>query len=98
MLQRIKMPKPIAYDKAKYHIPTVKQLGLPVQHAYHHTTFFLSWLIKKNMLSEEFAELSKEIISKYSSGTITINQVYEFFDTCLSNDIFRAGLKTCLYS
>ncbi len=81
------MKTPTVYDKAKYHSKTVKSLGLPRHHAYHHATFYFSWLIRKGMIDSEYEELGHKIFAKYRAGKIHINKVYEFFDYCLVSDM-----------
>jgi hypothetical protein len=74
------------YDKAKYHFEEVEALGLPEEHAYHHTTFFLSWLIKNELMSESFLE---QELSNDQEGKTTVNQIYECWDACLASDMLN---------
>ena len=78
---------PYVYDKAKYHFEEVGENNLPEAHAYHHTTFFLSWLIKNNLMSEWFEIESKSELSKYRAEEISVNDLYEWWDTCLASDM-----------
>jgi hypothetical protein len=73
------------YDKAKYHAEEVEQNGLPDHQAYNHTTFFFSWLVNNNLTSE-WLELECKS-AQYREGEISINQLYEWFDTCLASDM-----------
>lgn len=75
------------YDKAKYHYDSVVELGLPEEHAYHHTTFFLSWLVKRGLLSPLVEEEGQADLERYRSGQLTINQLYESWDCCLISDM-----------
>lgn len=79
--------EPFVYDKAKYHSDSVQEEGLPEEHAYHHTTFFLSWLLKKHFMSDWFESEGKDEIAKYRAGKISVNQLYEWWDTCLVSDM-----------
>jgi len=51
------MSDPVVYDKAKYHEETVDNEGLPEEHAFHHTAYFLRWLCDHGLVNEEFADL-----------------------------------------
>ena len=79
--------EPFVYDKAKYHEESIQGLGLPAEQAYNHTTFFLSWLIKNNLMSDSFEAESKDELAKYRGGQVSVNQVYEWWDTCLVSDM-----------
>ena len=81
------MNQPIVYDKAKYHLESVHELGLPDSHASNHTAFFFSWLIKHNMLNAEFEGHGSKILEKYRADKTSIHKVYEFFDCCLVSDM-----------
>ena len=79
--------QPIVYDKAKYHSEFIEEQGLPEEHAYNHTTFFMSWLVKNRLMSDFFESESKDEVEKYRSGQTTINQLYEWWDCCLVSDM-----------
>ena len=79
--------KLFVYDKAKYHWETVNENELPEEHTYHHTTFFLSWLIRHHLLSESFEDEVKEDLEKYRDGTVSVNELYEYWDCVLSSDM-----------
>ena len=79
-----------AYDKAKYHYESVEQLGLPIEHADHHTLFFLRWLIENDMMSEEFNETSKDVMDRFRHGKATMYDIYEWWDTCLLDIMLSA--------
>jgi hypothetical protein len=78
---------PYVYDKAKYHLESVDDLGLPEEHAFNHTTYFLSWLVKSNLMSEWFCSESADELAKYKAGAASINELYEWWDTCLISDM-----------
>jgi hypothetical protein len=61
----------------------VEAAGLPPGHAYHHTTFFLSWLAKNDLLSELFVSETPDQIAAYKAGRCTVNPLYEWWDCCL---------------
>lgn len=86
----MKTSTPVVYDKAKYHDETIQNLGLPDEHAYNHTTFFMSWLVKNNLMSEEFENEKNNPVKKYRLGEITINKLYEWWDCCLISDMLNA--------
>jgi hypothetical protein len=75
------------YDKAKYHYDSVEKEGLPGEHAYNHTTFFLSWLVRNDLMSDWFREECADELAKYRDGAISINDLYEWWDTCLVSDM-----------
>lgn len=75
------------YDKAKYHDETIQGHGLPEEHAYHHTTFFLSWLVKSRLMSAFFETEGAEPLGQYRAGKVSVNELYEWWDTCLISDM-----------
>ncbi|WP_043648118.1 DUF7832 domain-containing protein [Chitinilyticum litopenaei] len=77
------------YDKAKYHCEEVESLGLPGEHAYHHTTFFLSWLIKNELMSASFCSDVEKDLTEYREGKASINQIYGWWDACLISDMLN---------
>lgn len=81
----MKPSNPYAYDKAKYHDETIQTLGLPEEHAYNHTTFFMAWLVKNHLMSEEFENDGP--VNDYRHEKITINKLYEWWDCCLISDM-----------
>ena len=81
------MGSPHVYDKAKYHIETIEQYGLPEQQAANHTVFFLRWLIENDLMDKDFAQESGEIMAKFSAGRATIHEVYEWWDCTLIDDL-----------
>lgn len=78
---------PYVYDKAKYHLESIDEFGLPEEHAYHHTTFFLSWLVNNGLMSEWFLSESAKELALYRSGQMSINELYESWDACLISDM-----------
>jgi hypothetical protein len=79
--------EPFVYDKAKYHWDSVAGLGLPEEHAFHHTTFFLAWLVQNRLMSDWFEAEGRDEIARYQAGEISINQLYEWWDACLISDM-----------
>ncbi len=78
------------YDKAEYHFESVAKHGLPDHQAYNHTTFFISWLINKSFIARLFQDREKDNLDQYRSGAITINELYERWDCCLTSDMLTA--------
>lgn len=78
------------YDKAKYHQEEVEENGLAVYHSYHHTIFFFSWLVQNNLTSDSFELESEGELTKYRKGEISINKLYEWWDTCLASDMLSS--------
>ena len=72
------------YDRATFHSKSVAEHGLPEEHAYHHTTFFMSWLIQNGLMSAWFEEEAKDELRRYRDGTLSINGLYVFWDCGLS--------------
>ncbi len=81
---------PVVYDKAKYHDESVQDIGLADEHAYNHTTFFMSWLVKNHLMSEDFENDKNNPVGDYRRGKISINKVYEWWDCCLISDMLSA--------
>jgi len=76
-----------AYDKAKYHFETVRDEGLPDEHASNHAVYFLGWLIERGMTSDFFNEECHEPVEKWRSGEGRLHDVYEWLDACLVSDM-----------
>lgn len=77
------------YDKAKYHDESIQSLGLPDEHAYNHTTFFMSWLVRNHLMSEDFEYVKGNPVNDYRHGKISINKLYEWWDCCLISDMLN---------
>lgn len=76
-----------AYDKAKYHSETIEEFGLPDERAGHLGTFFLSWLIKRNLISPTFQRRARRQLAKYQAGKMSIQRLYFEQDSCLVSDM-----------
>jgi len=77
------------YDKGDYHLNTIEECGLPIEHAYNHTTFFWSWLINNGLMSVWFEEESGVQLELYKTGRISINELYESWDCCFASDMLN---------
>jgi hypothetical protein len=77
----------VVYDKAKYHDETIQGLGLPDDHACNHTTFFMSWLVKNRLMSDDFEYVENNPVNDYRLGKIPINELYEWWDCCLISEM-----------
>lgn len=67
----------IIFDKAKWHFNNDFPEDLSEYQAYIHTGFFLGWLIKHNLISEELNSECKEGIKDFLEGRITSSQFYK---------------------
>ena len=86
------------YDKAKYHAKTVSDYGLPKEHAYNHTTYFLKWLIDNDLVGGVLTEDFSNELSQCKSGAMTVNRLYEITDCCLVSDMLNEdGNQFALY-
>ena len=81
------MKPPPSYDKGKYHYETVREEGLPDEHAANHTMYFLRWLIERDLTSEFFREEGKEPLEGFRKGDFTIHEVYGWWDEVLVGDM-----------
>ena len=72
---------PIVYDKGKYHLEAVEEYGLPEAHAYHHTVYFLRWLLENALMSEA------EPFDRSSLTNDAVLKIYEWWDCCLMEDL-----------
>jgi hypothetical protein len=79
-----------AYDKADHHFDEVNGLKLPKHHAYHHTTFFFSWVIRSGLMSDWFEAESASQLKKYRADKLSINKLYEWWDCCLMPEMLNA--------
>lgn len=43
-----------AFDKGKWHLDSVAEHGLPEAHAFHHTVYYMYWLIENKMTNDFF--------------------------------------------
>lgn len=77
------------YDKAKYHFESIDEYGLPDEHAYNHTTFFLAWILKNGLTSDWMREESGDDIGAVLAGTMTVNEFYESWDCYLISDMLN---------
>jgi hypothetical protein len=75
------------YDKAKYHVESIEELGLPDEHAENHTVFFLRWLMENDLMSDEFMAESTDVLTRYQEGRASIHDIYRSWDTCLIDDM-----------
>jgi hypothetical protein len=75
------------YDKAKYHLKSVQQAGLPEWHASNHTVPILRWLIDNHLVSDFFVTEGGSDLAAYKAGELTIHALYESWDTCLISDM-----------
>jgi hypothetical protein len=75
------------YDKAKYHDDTIDELGLPAEHATHHTLFFLRWLIDRDLTSDMFRREGGDILRRFRGGLASLYDLYEWWDNCLVSDM-----------
>jgi hypothetical protein len=78
---------PHVYDKGKYHYDSVEEYGLPESHAYHHTVYFLRWLIDNDLMSEEFNSETAALVEECRAGRASVLDVYEHWDCCLIDDM-----------
>ena len=86
------MGEPIVYDKAKYHHDSVRKARLPIKQSEVHTAFFLGWIIDNDLYSKMFAEgpREQELIRQYKARKIAALAVYEWWDTCLIDDMLSS--------
>ena len=75
--------RPVVYDKAKYHLDSIKEFGLAEEQSAVHTAFFLGWLMDNDLCSAEFIDDSREDIAAYKRRETTALEVYARWDYCL---------------
>jgi hypothetical protein len=80
-------PSRYVYDKAKYHYESVEEAGLPDEHASNHTVPILRWLIENDLMSNFFLEEGAEPLARYKSGHLSIHGLYNWWDSCLIDDM-----------
>ncbi len=51
--------KTFIFDKAKFHINTVKKLKLDHIQAYVHTGYYISWLLANNLIKNDLVDIEK---------------------------------------
>lgn len=80
---------PHVYDKAKYHYESIEEEDLPEEHASNHTVPILRWLIENNLMSDFFVNEGANPLANYKSGELTIHELYQWWDTCLTSDMLN---------
>ena len=82
------------YDEASLHYGGEWPVGLPKIQAYVHTGFYMGWIIKSGLYSEQFGKDYKDEIAQFSQRTITGPQLYQAaggrFTSDMLNDIGNA--------
>lgn len=68
--------EPVTFDKAKWHFTGDFPTDLDQTQAYVHTGFYIGWLIKNNLISEEFRSECSDDINKFLSGKISSTEIY----------------------
>ena len=83
------------FDKAKWHFNNDFPNNLSDFHAYIHTGFFIGWLIKNKLISEDLELESKTGVEAFLKGEITGSHFYkDYLDGVFSsNDVSDVGLK-----
>ena len=78
----------LVYDKAKYHDESVREEGLPHEHADHHIVFFLRWLIENDLVSREMTKgRAGRALKAYRSGKSSIFELFRWWDRCFVSDM-----------
>ena len=80
------MTAPHVYDKAKYHLETTAEYGLPDSQAANHTAYFLRWLVEHDMMSSKFLA-ETEVLGRYRKGDASIHEVYAWWDNSLIEEM-----------
>ncbi len=65
------------FDKAKWHFSGNFPEGLDIFQGYIHTGFYIGWLIKNDLVSEELRNECKNEINDFLENKITAVQFYE---------------------
>ncbi|MGV3552572.1 DUF7832 domain-containing protein [Rhizobium sp.] len=77
---------PYVYDKAKYHIESVTDLGLDEDQAYVHTAFYFRWLLEQRLYGSLMEE-TDEFLMAFHQGNASALDVYKAWDGCLVDDM-----------
>lgn len=75
------------YDKAKYHIESIEQHGLPIEQIYVHSGLYLGWLIENKFLEREFYEEMNDVINMFMRREITAPELFSRWDGVLVDDM-----------
>src|SRR5262245_6883638 len=78
---------PHVYDKADYHYETIREEGLPDEHAGNHIVLFLRWLIENGLVSELFVTEGAEPLARWRAGELGIHGLFEWWDEVLVSDM-----------
>ncbi|OFY63703.1 MAG: hypothetical protein A3H98_05750 [Bacteroidetes bacterium RIFCSPLOWO2_02_FULL_36_8] len=83
------------FDKAKWHLGGDFPAELNPHQAYIHTGFYIGWLVRNSLISDEFKKESKEYIQKFLAKKITAVELYEdqLDGVFNSNDLNDAGFR-----
>lgn len=93
--ETIDVIEPEIFDKAKWHFGGDFPIELNPYQAYIHTGFYIGWLVRNNLISDEFKAESKEYIQKFLDKKITSVKLYEeqLDGVFSSNDVNDLGFR-----
>jgi hypothetical protein len=78
----------LVYDKGKYHDESVREEGLPHEHADHHIVYFLRWLIENDLVGREMTKgRGGRGLKAYRSGRQSIFWLFRWWDRCFVADM-----------
>jgi len=75
------------YDKADYHYDTIREEGLPDEHAANHIVPFLRWLIENDLVSPFFVTESGDALTRWRAGELSIHGLFEWWDEVLVSEM-----------
>jgi len=76
------------FDKAKWHFEGNEYpSGMPEANAYTHGGFYLAWLIKRDLLSQEFLADFGTDVDRYREGEISSARLLEIADGVLDSNM-----------
>jgi len=85
----------VVYDKAKWHFGGDFPADLPIKQGYVHTGMFLTWVIRNDLYSDEFAREEEDSIRLVKTRLELATNLYkDAFDGVFDSDMLNeAGNK-----
>ncbi|WP_306252912.1 hypothetical protein [Parvularcula sp. IMCC14364] len=84
------------FDKAEYHYDGDYPEDLPIENAFTHTGFYLTWLAENDLLSDETTTYHRDRIVQLSKRNISPVKLYEVGDGSLIGEIL--SVQGCKFS
>lgn len=75
------------YDKMKWHVESVEEMGLDESNAAHHIAYFFRWLLDHQMTSDMLRQDFAQELAAYRNGSLSALDFLLICDGCLVSDM-----------